>query len=262
MNDAPPLVAVDIGNSSIKLGLFEAYCDAAGLPEPARIARLATSAWENDLVEWIGMLPAGACQWRVASVVRNAPVEITALVAARRPRDTMRELKAGDLPLEVRLVAPERVGIDRLLAAVGANRAREADRAAIIVDLGSAITVDLVAVDGAFLGGAILPGVAIAARALHEQTDGLPLEGAPSFDAPPAPLGASTRDALQSGLCWGAVGAVRELVARLSTGFDQPPEVLVTGGDAAGFAELLGGGTRCIPSLVLAGIVLAEANPT
>ena len=61
-----------------------------------------------------------------------------------------------------------------LLAAVAANRIRTADRPAVIVDLGTAITVDLVSSDGAFQGGAILPGIEMSARALHDYTDLLP----------------------------------------------------------------------------------------
>ena len=62
---------------------------------------------------------------------------------------------------------PDMVGIDRLVDAVAVNRLRDAKRSAAIVDVGTAITVDLVSANGAFLGGAILPGIAMAARALH-----------------------------------------------------------------------------------------------
>ena len=84
-------------------------------------------------------------------------------------------LAAGDLPLEVRLERPDMVGIDRLVDAVAVNRLRDAGRPAVIVDVGTAITVDLVSADGAFLGGAILPGIQMSARAMHEFTDLLPL---------------------------------------------------------------------------------------
>ncbi len=60
------------------------------------------------------------------------------------------------------------------MAALAANRLRQADRAAIVIDLGTAIKVDVVTSDGAFAGGAILPGLEMSARALDEQTDALP----------------------------------------------------------------------------------------
>ena len=86
-----------------------------------------------------------------------------------------RVLTAADLPIAVGLEHPERVGLDRLAAAAAVNRLRSPDRGAIIVDTGSAVTVDLVSADGIFCGGAILPGIDMSARALHEFTDLLPL---------------------------------------------------------------------------------------
>ena len=107
------------------------------------------------------------------------------------------------------------VGIDRLLNAVGANRLRSAHTPAVVVDLGTAITVDLVGPQGDFLGGAILPGIGTSARALYEFTDLLPLLDMHALAEPPPPLGTATTEALRSGLYWGAVGGVRELITRL-----------------------------------------------
>ena len=97
------------------------------------------------------------------------------------------------------------VGIDRLVDAVAVNRLREPGRAAVIVDVGTAITVDLVAADGAFLGGSILPGLAMSARAMHEFTDLLPLVDVSELSEPPPALGTATEEAMRSGLFWGTV---------------------------------------------------------
>ena len=135
-----------------------------------------------------------------------------------------------------------------------------ADRAAIVVDLGSAITVDVVSPDGAFLGGAILPGIAMSARALHEFTDLLPLEPMSELAQPPAALGKTTSACLQAGLYWGAIGGVRELIARLGTELAKP-QLFVTGGAGAAAAGLLTGPgespATLVPHLTLAGIALA-----
>ena len=96
-------------------------------------------------------------------------------------------------------------GIDRLVDAVAANRLRKSHRPAAIVDVGTAITVDLVAADGAFLGGSILPGIALSARALHEFTDLLPLVDVGELVEPPPALGTDTEAAMRSGLFWGAM---------------------------------------------------------
>ena len=85
----------------------------------------------------------------------------------------------------------------------------------MIVDVGTAITVDLVSADGAFLGGSILPGIQMAARALHHFTDLLPLVNVSDLSTPPPPLGTSTESAMQAGLFWGAVGAIRQLIDQL-----------------------------------------------
>ncbi len=166
----------------------------------------------------------------------------------------------ADIPLAARVDEPDKVGLDRLANALAADRLRSADRGAIVVDLGSAITVDVVSRDGAFLGGAILPGIAMAARALHEFTDLLPLEPMSELAQPPAPLGKTTSACLQSGLYWGAIGGVRELIARLSADAGKP-HLFVTGGAGAAAAGLLTGAGESpavlVPHLTLAGIALA-----
>jgi type III pantothenate kinase len=165
-------------------------------------------------------------------------------------------LSASDLPLVVRLDQPERVGIDRLLGAVAVNRLRNRDRAAVVIDLGSAITVDSIDVDGAFLGGAILPGIGMSARAMYRQTDQLPLIAMNELDAPPPALGRSTIEAMQSGLFWGAVGGMKELLTRLAADHKGAVEVFLTGGAAPSVAKLIHPDAKHVPHLVLAGIAL------
>jgi type III pantothenate kinase len=170
----------------------------------------------------------------------------------------VRLLHVGDLPLDVRVEHPERVGMDRLAAATAAARLRAPRRGAILVDSGSAITVDYVSADGAFRGGAILPGMGLAARALHEFTDLLPLVPLGELSAPPPALGTSTVTAIRSGLYWGAVGAVRELAERLSAGIDPQPELFLTGGAGPHLGKALSNPVRILPHLVLSGIALAR----
>jgi len=140
---------------------------------------------------------------------------------------------------------------------VAVNRLRAENQCAIVIGMGTALTIDLVSRGGAFAGGAILPGLAMSARALHEFTDLLPLV---DVDGPPPPLGKSTQDAMRSGLYWGAVGAVRELVAQLST--DAPgAEIFLTGGAGPLFASVLASESsrppQFVPHLTLAGIAIA-----
>ncbi|MGA2257264.1 MAG: type III pantothenate kinase [Thermoguttaceae bacterium] len=152
---------------------------------------------------------------------------------------------------------PDMVGVDRLLDGLAANRLRTPGRPAVVVDVGSAITVDLVDADGDFLGGAILPGIAMSARALHEFTDLLPRIDMAELAEAPSALGTATIAAMRSGLFWGAVGAVRQLVEQL-TG-NSHAEVFVTGGAGPVVVQLMGSAAQYIPHLTLAGIALAAS---
>ena len=159
-----------------------------------------------------------------------------------------------------RLPRPDMVGIDRLLDAVAANHLRRPDQPAVVADVGTAITVDAVSAEGAFLGGAILPGIAMSARALHEFTDLLPLIEMSELSQPPPALGTATTAAMQSGLFWGAVGAIRELAERLAKHLEGEPAIYLTGGAGPAVAELLGPSARHVPHLTLAGIALATRS--
>lgn len=152
-----------------------------------------------------------------------------------------------NFPLTIDVEEPRKVGIDRLLNAVAANVIRDAGRAAVIVDSGTATTVDYVTSAGGFAGGAILPGFELSARALHHYTALLPLVSIEELaGSAHEPVGQNTRKAIHSGLYWGQVGATRELVSRLSAPFappfgsapatsahhdrHRPPVLLLTGG--------------------------------
>jgi type III pantothenate kinase len=187
-------------------------------------------------------------------VNRPATTRLLDWVRDRRPGDPVTLLSAGDLSLEVNLPRPDLVGVDRLLDAVAANHLRQSNRPAVVVDVGTAITVDLVSAQGAFSGGAILPGIAMSARAMHEFTDLLPLIEMAELSTPPPALGTVTVEAMRSGLFWGAVGAIRQLIERLAGHND--PQIFLSGGAGVAVAKLLGRSARHVPHLTLAGIAL------
>lgn len=270
------LLAIDVGNSRVKLGRFDRSADcqqaaqARSLPiagprlaEPTDTVSVAPpldagSPSAQHLAHWIAeqMPESGSAevQFVIASVNRGVATALESLLGEfGQPV----QLSYCDLPLEIRAEHPERVGIDRLLGAVAANRLRQPEQPAIVVDLGTAITVDLIMADGGFEGGAILPGIAMAGRALHQQTDALPPSRLEELEASPDAVGKNTADAIEAGLFWGAVGAVRELIARQSDRLTRPPQVLLTGGAAPSVARLLAGPdytVRYLPHLVLSGI--------
>lgn len=154
-----------------------------------------------------------------------------------------------EFPFAILVDRPAKTGPDRLAAAAGVAAA--GSREAIIVDAGTAITVDVLSKKG-FLGGAIFPGTALLYRALHEGTAALPLvSGRGGAVDPP---GRDTRDAIVAGVEGGAAGAVKELVARSRARVSRSARVWVTGGGGASLAAQLGAGARYEPDLVLRGL--------
>jgi type III pantothenate kinase len=268
------LVAVDIGNSRIKIGTFVHATVRAQLSKPASLQEPAGTfdipinrAGEFDLdrlANWCREHVREATTWLIGSVHRGAWDRLAAAIEDWATRSNVscevRRLTYFDVPLEIRVDEPSRVGIDRLLGALAADRLRDPGRPAIVVDLGTAITVDLLEADGAFAGGAILPGIAMTARALAEQTDALPKLRLTELNEPPNALGKSTEAAIESGLYWGAVGAIRELIAKFSSTSNAVPDVFLTGGASRYVAELLTVDAmrpaHHVPHLVLSGIAL------
>jgi type III pantothenate kinase len=251
-----PFVAVDIGNSRLKFGLYEAPADTI-VPAPNRALDFNP---EKDALErvaaWLAPWTVDQAAWWIASVNRAHATRLVDWLRERQTGLKITLLASGDLPLKVALPRPDMVGIDRLAGAVAANRLRNPQRAAVVVDLGTAITVDLINSQGAFLGGAILPGIGMSARALYEFTDLLPLLDMTVLREPPPALGKSTTDAMQSGLYWGAVGGVRELITRLQSDQSSEVQVFLTGGAAPAVAALLTPDALYVPHLVLGGIAL------
>ena len=257
-----PLVAVDIGNTRFKLALFRGEdMLRSPLAEPSATLTVA-SAVELPLVnDWLERNGTEPADWFVASVNRPASEQLRQFLASRQPSVAARFLTAADLPLAVQLENPDHAGIDRLAAAAAANRIREPGRPLVVADIGTAVTVDCLSPEGVFLGGAILPGLLTAARALNQMTDMLPLLEPRDFDSPPAAIGTNTPDAMRSGLYWGAVGAVRELVAQYARGWPCAPQLVLTGGGGQSLAGEFDPVAQYLPHLTLSGIALAEPEP-
>jgi len=123
---------------------------------------------------------------------------------------------------------PLEVGLDRLANAVGGKNILGAP--VIIVDFGTAITLDLVDKNGAYAGGVILPGKEMGADALYKRTSKLPRI---PLIRPPGVLGTTTISSMQSGLFFGTIGAVEALVRNLWKEMGYKTKVIVTGGGAS-----------------------------
>jgi type III pantothenate kinase len=253
----PSLMAVDIGNSYAKLGLFPAAAVGAknSLALPTATFDFATVDGPGD--ELLEQLPQETLRWRVCSVNRAGQQRLTAWVRQHRPADDLQLLTHSDLPIEVQVDEPNKVGLDRLAAAVAANILRPQNTPAIVVGAGTAVTVNLIGATGAFLGGTILPGFRISAEALFGGADQLPLARLQPNDEPPEVVGKNTDAAIRSGLFWGAVGSVREIITRMRANLPREPVLFFTGGDLRRLSPLVSDDAQYLPHLVLSGIAAA-----
>jgi type III pantothenate kinase len=257
MSVGPPnLIAVDVGNSALKLGLFSSR-NSDSNPSPFSVVRIAIAA-ELDRTEL--HLPPEPILWSVVSVNRSSEADLRQWLRRERRDDEYRLLTYDVLPLQLAVRFPDRVGVDRLVSSVAVNHRRRAEEPAIIVDAGTAVTVDVVDRAGVFQGGAILPGLRTAARSLAVSTDALPTTDPLDNDVQPSVIGKSTEEAIRSGVIWGAVGAVKELVARMRQELDCCAPVFCTGGQGQFLSRLLGPGVQFLPHLVLEGAAIAARS--
>jgi len=212
---------VDVGNSRIKW----ARPSATGI-EIAILPPDDPSAWQKQFNAW----QASSGSWIVTGA--NPPVRDRLSAWLRPLVSAVAVIDAPeDLPLLVKLEQPGHVGIDRLLNAVAANTRREPGQPAVIVDAGSAVTVDWVDGDGAFCGGAIFPGLRLMGKALHDYTALLPaIEAKVPMPEVPAK---STPAAIEAGIYWAVAGGIGKLVGRLCGQQAQPTSIFLTGGDAS-----------------------------
>ncbi len=136
------------------------------------------------------------------------------------------------LPAEPRVDQGTSVGPDRLVNTAAAHDRHGGDL--IVVDYGTATTFDVVAEDGAYVGGVIAPGVNLSLEALHNAAAALPNV---DVTKPQAVIGTNTVDCMQSGIFWGYVGLVRGVTERIKAEYDRPMKVIGTGGLAPLFAQ-------------------------
>jgi type III pantothenate kinase len=262
------ILALDRGNDALKAALFDSgtivgrWREAGARPEDSlrRIAR--EFAFDSAKAAGAGLskkdrallLDAILGSVMFHSVVLSS-VDPRWTKEIRRALDRMgasRVLEVSakiEFPFEILVERPSKTGPDRLAAAAGAVAA--GSREAIVVDAGTAITVDVLSKKG-FLGGAIFPGTGLLYRALHEGTAALPLVAGRGGAA--GPPGRTTKDAIVAGVEGGAAGAVKELVALSRRSVSKNARLWVTGGGGANLAKHLGKGARYEPDLVLRGL--------
>jgi type III pantothenate kinase len=165
-----------------------------------------------------------------------------------------------ELPLPCDVVEPRRVGIDRLLNGVAAVRRLQPGEPAVLIDAGSAVTVDWLDERHTYRGGTIFPGLRLMAEALHGYTAFLPLVTV-SDPIPDLPA-KDTRPAMEAGIFHAVAGGIERIASLLAENSATPPRVFLTGGDAPMLACRLGFSCILWPEMTLEGILAsAEALP-
>lgn len=241
------LLAIDIGNSSAKFGLF--IDNRLDLRSSATTRDLASGMIPEKIAERLSH----ESECIIASVVPEAVEAALGSVRGLTGRDPLVVDHSLDFGMEIDYRPKEDCGIDRLLAAAAAGGKHGGP--CVVCDFGTATTIDAVDAGNVYRGGIIAPGVRTFAESLHRNTSKLPLvEPEPAYDV----IGNSTRAAILAGTHFGYKGLVEEIVSRMQARIGESAPVVATGG----FAEYLDKSTSVIdevePDLVLKGLALVH----
>ena len=256
------LLAIDIGNTNIVLGVF----DGAELLESWRLATM-----QERTADELGLL--------VDALFEHGCVERTAvraiILASVVPplTGTMQEMTKRHFGVTALTIEPgtrtgmpilyerpSEVGADRIVNGVAAYEqfGRKARKPVIVVDFGTATTFDAIAMAGEYVGGAICPGVEISADALFRRAARLPRI---DVRKPPQAIGRTTINAMESGLFYGYVGLVEGLVRRMRAELGGHPVSVATGGLASAIASETSLIDHVDPDLTLKGLkIVWERN--
>jgi type III pantothenate kinase len=244
------LLAIDIGNTNATCGLFRRnrLCKVWKLPckalEDARsLARTLASGVGKGRAAPL----AGIC---IASVVPRLDARFRAACREAFGRVPLFATHRT-IGIAIRGYDRKQVGADRLVAALAAYE--RTGRATIVVDAGTAITIDLVNGRGEFAGGVIVPGLATHAAALHAVAEKLPLV---KIRPLPRVRGRSTEEAIRGGIFHGTAGLVDHLVREISREARVRARVIATGGDAKLLARACTSIHEVRPDLILEGLQL------
>ena len=222
------LLAIDIGNSSVKFGAFD---------NENLISRLTIPTVRSQSADEINSLIQHNFNQKISAIVISSVVP--------ELRESFQNLgekhfklkpifveNTFDFGLEIKYCPPENLGVDRIIAAFAT--VEKYGKPCIVCDFGTATTIDAVNSKGVFLGGTIVAGINLLADALHQRTSKLPLV---ELKKPASVIGNSTVASIQSGIYFGYVGLADGIIRRMIDELGEKPKVIATGGFANLIAE-------------------------
>ena len=233
------LLAVDVGNTSVAVGIFS----GEKLAHSFRVDTDRTKRPDEygimffSMIDEKGISPDSFSGAIISCVVVDMADAMAGSVKKYFGQDPIvvgPETRTG---MPILIDNPEELGSDRMANAVAAYR--KFGRSVIVVDLGTATTFDCVSQEGEYLGGIIVPGIELCSIALFHGTSKLPKV---EPEKPGRALGRSTVECIQSGLFHGTASMVDGLCARLGEEMGSSPEVIMTGG----FADEVSGECACV----------------
>lgn len=248
------ILAVDIGNTNIKIGSFQGkklishYC----VEKKSLINQKAAFPLCPSLLNQTEYI-------LIASVNPKIETVFHKYLGKKHKKKVLKIGKEIKLKMPILVDNPQKVGIDRLLNALAAYR--QTKKSTIVIDFGTAITIDVVSRKGEFLGGLILPGIRASAYALNKQTALIPEV---DIKRPDTVIGKNVEDAIKAGIYFGTTGSIIHIIRKIRKVYEDLQYVIATGGDAKTFKKDISEIDKVIPRLTLEGIRIAfteSVNP-
>lgn len=244
------ILAVAVGNTRTSFAKFNG----------SRLDGESTTLPNTDPVQLAAAIDAKAADTPDIAIVIGSvnPALADSLEASLRDSAQERVYRLGRdlvIPIANALTDDSTVGQDRLLCALGAFT--RAEQACVVIDAGTAVTVDFVDGEGTFQGGVIAPGLNMMLSAMHEKTARLPKVAFAAPDPILGPFGKDTRHAMQLGVLNAVRGLVRTMIEQYAEAFGAYPQIIATGGDALALFEHDDLVENIVPELQLIGIAAA-----
>jgi len=255
------IIAVDIGNTNIDIGLFldgqEQFIKSIPGNSRKELTSCLESAWEK-----VPILESSKEKKRdgviVVSTVKPAWTKLIQEIVKDNLGEKVHVIgKDIPLPMPLWVDKPDEVGTDRIVSAAAAYAVVE--DAVVVADFGTAVTIDLVDQNGVFQGGVICPGFEISAKALEKSTAQLPNV---KVTRPKEPYGKNTTEAINCGLYYSIIGALEEVIRRYAEKIGRWPQTVITGAAAKVIKDDCNFIDSYVPNLVVKGIVLAYKKYT
>ena len=250
------MIAVDIGNTNITVGLFldDQEKSVRSIPggSLSKLTQCFNSAWQQIPVAKSSKEKRRNGVILVSSVKPAWTKAVTQLVKQNLGERVY--IIGRDIPLPITLWVdePDKIGTDRVVSAAAAYDVVQ--DAVVVADFGTAVTIDLVDHNGVFQGGVICPGFEISAKALKQNTAQLPQV---QVTRPKEPYGKTTDQAINCGLYYSAVATLQEVTRRYAEKIGRWPQTVITGAAAELIKDDCDFIDSYVPNLVVKGIVLA-----